>query len=137
MSEWNAERIARWRAGAQTEFPAVHVRRDDFLALLDELESYHDAFDDVMGALSQALDGDDMYNERPAEVVWRLRDQRDEALKAAKHAAMLAELEASEDLERSELMAQLTDYAEGLESTRAALAEAVTTIHDLRAGRLK
>jgi chromosome segregation ATPase len=43
-----------------------------------ERDGFKEAFDDVMGALSAALDGDDMYGERPAEVVWKLRDQRDE-----------------------------------------------------------
>lgn len=43
-----------------------------------ERDGFKEAFDDVMGALSAALDGDEMYGERPAELVWRLRDQRDE-----------------------------------------------------------
>jgi hypothetical protein len=38
-----------------------------------------EAFADVMGALATALDGDDEYYQRPAEVVWKLRNQRDEA----------------------------------------------------------
>lgn len=40
----------------------------------------NEALESVMDALAVALDGDTEYAQDPAELVWRLRDQRDEAL---------------------------------------------------------
>lgn len=42
-----------------------------------------EAYESVMEALDTALDGDSMYSQDPAELVWRLRNQRDEALAGA------------------------------------------------------
>lgn len=106
MSTWDETRIAELRRLAERaeetrKVSVCSIREwqqatDDLhdalspeavLSLLDELEGvreraedYKDAFDEVMLALAVALDDDADYNALPAELVWKLRNQRDEAL---------------------------------------------------------
>lgn len=53
-------------------------------------EDWREAFESMMAAMEAALDGATDYDQDPAELVYRLRDQRDEALEALRSPTLTA-----------------------------------------------